>query len=353
MNDLVWYCSYGSNLSYERFKLYLFGGASPLVNRAYPGCQDKTKPLKDIPYEIPYEMYFAKKVKFWEDKAVAFIDDTKSNELKTFSRMYLIKKTQFEEIVNQENNPFQSSNPISINIEELKRTGYLLLGSDEENRFYGKVLFIGVFEDAPIVTFTSKWSMNDISFNEPSIKYLKTIISGIREKRKIDKEELLNHFTNINGIKDNYTHKKLSKIIDEIIFDEPISVEVNGTGKMKRRGEFYVQLNSNIFPGGKKPKYALLKREDRLCEIQARVEYLRDKDISKKVIKMDQQLRVAISAPKGGNVLISPIIKNDSKFIKNSDNLWKRFFNRLFGVQFNMVRVRRAAYSDMEINVCR
>ncbi len=353
MEELVWYCSYGSNLSLERFNLYLFGGASPLVDRVYPGCTDKTKPRNDISYEIPYELYFAKEADFWEGMAVAFINDKKSDVCKTYSRMYLITKKQFDEIVQQENNPFGNRNEFSIDIEELKKKGSLLLGSDDENRFYGKVLFVGMHESAPVVTFTSKWSMGDVPFKKPGERYLKTIIGGIREKRKMPKERLLEYFNKINGIKSYYSEKKLLKIIDEVILNEPIEMEVQGTGKINRHGEFFVQVSSNTFMNDIKPKYALIKRMDRLCEIQARVEYIEDQNGDKQIINLDQQLRCALAAEKGDKVLVYPINYSDKKYIKNRDSIYRKIVDRLFGIQFNMVRVRRASYNDMEINVCR
>jgi len=55
----VWYAGYGSNLSRQRFLCYIEGGKPTYGKSTNRGCSDKSRPLDDRPYRIPYGLYFA------------------------------------------------------------------------------------------------------------------------------------------------------------------------------------------------------------------------------------------------------------------------------------------------------
>lgn len=99
-NDLVWYVSYGSNMLEERFRCYILGGLLKFNGIFYDGCADKTWPLKNIPVEIPYDMYFSKKSRSWDDGAVCFLDAEHPGF--AYGRAWLVTKKQFEDIHKQE-----------------------------------------------------------------------------------------------------------------------------------------------------------------------------------------------------------------------------------------------------------
>ncbi len=80
MEKHVWYCSYGSNLLIERFRLYIEGGTADFIDRDFKGCHDKTMPVIDEGYLIPYELYFLKKAMQWENMGVAFIESNPNKE---------------------------------------------------------------------------------------------------------------------------------------------------------------------------------------------------------------------------------------------------------------------------------
>lgn len=62
-------------------------------------------------------------------------------------------------------------------------------------------------------------------------------------------------------------------------------------------------------------------------------------------INIDAKIRNAIGAPIGENISVS--IK------KEGLKQFKRIIVKLFGIQVNLARVKKATYSDMEINICR
>ena len=99
-DNYVWYVSYGSNILFERFNIYLTGIDSPRFKLSNPVKTIPDPPLEYKFIEIPYELYFAKRASRWEDKGVAFIDPNKPS--KTYAKAYLITKEQFESVMSQE-----------------------------------------------------------------------------------------------------------------------------------------------------------------------------------------------------------------------------------------------------------
>jgi len=145
----VWYACYGSNILRERFMLYIEGGFSKFNNEYYIPCTDKSAPLKDMPIDIPYELYFGNSSKKWEDGGVAFLKPERNDNIKTLGRMYLITEEQFIEINKQE-------------------------GSG----WYDLIINLGAFNGVPIKTFTHS---RMFARRLPVKKYLKVIEEGIRE----------------------------------------------------------------------------------------------------------------------------------------------------------------------------
>ena len=61
----VWYVSYGSNLSADRFACYIVGGVPPGGSRANPGARDRRLPERTIPVDLPGTGYFAGESPQW------------------------------------------------------------------------------------------------------------------------------------------------------------------------------------------------------------------------------------------------------------------------------------------------
>ena len=96
----VWYVSYGSNMSPDRFMCYIRGG-SYHGSRYHPPCEDTTPPVAVRAIEIPYDMYFGNVSGSWQNGGVSFLDVTKRG--KSLGVAYLITKKQFEHVVFEEN----------------------------------------------------------------------------------------------------------------------------------------------------------------------------------------------------------------------------------------------------------
>ena len=149
-DKLVWYVAYGSNLLRERFMIYINGGRFKANGKPYDGCKNKTPPIKDKPYLLPYELYFGNESPSWDMKGVAFIDANKEGI--TLGRAYLITEEQFLEIQSQE-------------------------GCSD--KWYGHIVKIANdSENIPYNSFTSKKRNLE---NNPSEKYLKIFHMGLCE----------------------------------------------------------------------------------------------------------------------------------------------------------------------------
>lgn len=147
----VWYACYGSNLSKERFLLYIKGGNCRYNDRYYVGCEDKGEPIKDRPVTIPHRLYFGNVSQSWYGGGVAFIDLKRNTEEKTLGRMYLITEEQFKQVQKQE-----GPGP----------------------NWYGMVLELGEVDGYKIKTFTSEEIR---PANLPDKRYLEVFSIGLKE----------------------------------------------------------------------------------------------------------------------------------------------------------------------------
>lgn len=146
MGDLVWYACYGSNINYERFKLYLLGGEKDFfgVVVSNEGCRDKSLPVRIKRYTFKHPVYFAKNSSIWGG-GVAFLDTRKTWAAQGVA--YLITYEQFLDVKRQ------------------------------EGSWYNEEIDLGELDGYPVKTFTG---FHDC-LNFPSLAYIKTINQGLNE----------------------------------------------------------------------------------------------------------------------------------------------------------------------------
>lgn len=165
MKEYVYYICYGSNLLEERFLLYITGGSNKKLNITQKGCNDKSLPLKMIPFELPYSIYFAKQSSKWENKGVAFLDTTKKGH--SYAKGYLITKEQYLEV------------------------------SKQEGPWYDNEFCLGEYDGYPLYTFTSSVKYPQ---TVPGEKYLNVIKKGIQDTHKNVGENEIDHYLRRNII---------------------------------------------------------------------------------------------------------------------------------------------------------
>ncbi|MFY0482102.1 hypothetical protein ACI6PS_05805 [Flavobacterium sp. PLA-1-15] len=201
-NKYIWYASYGSNILEERFHCYIRGGMPKGSSTIYNGCKDKTLPIDNEDFYIPYELYFAKKsIKTWNGGGVAFIANTLSNE-RTLGRLYLITMEQFIDVLKQECSIKQE---IKIAFDSIISHGSYVI---KETNWYNKIIYLGNQSGKPIFTFTHDGDYFD-EINKPNDNYLKTIMEGIKEITNFNEHDLAFYFSNLKGITGAYSTEEL------------------------------------------------------------------------------------------------------------------------------------------------
>ena len=212
-SEYIWYACYGSNLYKKRFLLYILGGSLESSNRIHLGCSNKELPKRDSTITIPFELYFSKKSKAWENMAISFVKSKKDESARTLSRLYLVTVEQYTEIIMQENGKNPSYMKPEIDFQLTIKTGVSTIGDKDDYLRYGKLLYISEKEGFPIFSFTAKWADETIKCEKPGGKYLKAVINGIKESFDLSHDEIFNYLKNRCGIKSKISEIELYELI--------------------------------------------------------------------------------------------------------------------------------------------
>ena len=209
MSTHVWYASYGSNLSRERFLAYIKGGKASGPRFPQKGCTDPSPPLAERRILLLHRLYFAAASPQWEDGGVAFVRKDRDEVGKTLGRMYLITRDQFREVALQENGHDKYSVDQVVDWKTLEREGSVRFG----DRLYGTLLHLGSEGGQPIVTFTAGWDDDHAPLNRPSPGYLKAIARGLRECYPLSNEGAVEYLLSAPGVAGAMTEDELLAVI--------------------------------------------------------------------------------------------------------------------------------------------
>ena len=117
--------------------------------------------------------------------------------------------------------------------------------------------------------------------------------------------------------------------------------------RLNAQGFFIAQLNpSDIRKGGYQIGKDILicnSSEGFTFQIKARLQAF--SEVKEGIIRLDQKIRMAIGVDTGGKVTISAL--------EGTYEATRKFSEKVFGKQENLLRVRKATFTDMEINICR
>lgn len=169
----VWYAAFGSNLSAERFGVYLSGGPIPFstTGRVQQGARNPTAPTADRPFTLERSLLFTGASPQWGGGGTAVIDTDHNPITPTSARIYRITLEQFEDVFAQEN---RLDTPIALDI------GALLAGPvDLTDRRYGRVELLDEIDGEPVMTFTSPQRPTTLAAADPS--YLRVMALGLAE----------------------------------------------------------------------------------------------------------------------------------------------------------------------------
>lgn len=165
----VWYAAFGSNLSNDRFAVYLNGGVAPGSFGASPGARDSSPPAGVQTRFSKHQLMFGGEAQRWSGGGVAFLN-CEPGDHHTALRLHDITSEQFDDVVQQENG---MDMPVPVDFEHAGRTGFI----DVFDSQYGRVLHLGQHEDGKhIFTITSADPPQE---NAPHPTYIRTIANGL------------------------------------------------------------------------------------------------------------------------------------------------------------------------------
>lgn len=346
--EKIWYASYGSNLNRFRFLYYILGGKLEITGRNHIGCLDKSLPVKEATTKIPFELYFSKKSESWENKAVAFVKTHLNENANTLCKLYLVTKEQFIDIMMQENDKDPNEERFDIDFESVKQSGHCSIGKDNDNAWYGKLVYVKEQDNYPVFTFTAKREDETIEYSEPGNNYLKTIIAGINENFSLSEKEILDYLITKGGIKDNINSSELETIIKQPLLSKNKKFIVKKTNeRFNSDGFFVAQLNPDKMRNKYIPGQVIIIKNKRMGEeFKVKALLQSNDEVGENEIRLDQKIRMAIGVQPNMEVEIEQLGLYD--YIMQLS-----FMERLLGVQINILRVKFATFTDMEINICR
>lgn len=114
----------------------------------------------------------------------------------------------------------------------------------------------------------------------------------------------------------------------------------------KRNGDFVCLINKDVSKQLKNVKYILLKNSVNNMDLKLSARLHHNPDLDQNTIQIDQKIRCAIAVDKGDTIIFEPYEKSSELFLMT-------ILKVIFGVQKNLVRVKKDSYNDMEINLCR
>jgi len=131
----MWYVAYGTNLSWERFRMYLQGGRPWVGGRDHPGCRDPFGPQREMALMVPGGIRFVGNSTIWGG-GTAVYDAGAAAEVAV--RAYLITAEQFVDILAQE---MRLEPRLDLDLGPVQRTGWHSLGPWLPPPWEGAVFF--------------------------------------------------------------------------------------------------------------------------------------------------------------------------------------------------------------------
>lgn len=198
----VWYVSYGSNMSSDRFLCYVQGGRAPGAGMAEVGCEDPTPPAASEPLRLDRRIYFAAHSKRWEGGGVALLDHAEAPPGEgALARGWLISEGQLNDVVAQENGPSGLATD-DLDMARVLSEGTVSLGPGR----YQTMVYLGDHKGHPMVTFTAPWTLDEVesgdapvALNGPSAGYRDMIAQGLEETHGLQRDDALDYLDDQPG----------------------------------------------------------------------------------------------------------------------------------------------------------
>ena len=203
---LVWYVAYGSNLAWERFRVYLEGGTPAGGARAYAGCRDPAPPRGDVALAIPHRLYFAGRSRTWGG-GVAFVDPAPGPDVGTLARAWLMTAGQLEDVVAQE----RDAPHAAIDAEAVVREGVVPLG---DGAHYGTILGLGALRGLPALTCTAPPpGPGGLVPSAPTAAYLQLVARGLAEAHGLALAAAARYLAPVPGVAGRWRSDDLAAVL--------------------------------------------------------------------------------------------------------------------------------------------
>ena len=200
----VWYASYGSNLSRDRFLHYLGGGQPEGASRTYPGARDRTAPADDRALTLPGEMFFAWESPTWGG-GIAFYDADSAGP--TLARAYLVSEQQFADVAAQEMHRRPGDD---LDLAHVLAHSRHDLGPGR----YEALHLVGELEGRPVLTFTTPEPLA-LQRNAPAPAYLAMLVSGLREAHGLSDAEIVDYLAGRPGLGAEWDRARLDGLVSD------------------------------------------------------------------------------------------------------------------------------------------
>lgn len=206
-DELVWYAAYGSNLSRERFDLYRLGGTHPGGGRVYPGFRDDRPPVRVEPLTLDGLLYFATRSPVWGGGRAFFDPDAAG---RTAARGYLLRRTQFADLVAQEMYREPGAEPPEALAAAVaaRRTR---LGPGR----YETLVRAGELDGRPVLTFTAPWGHLEVDWLAPSAGYLRSLGTGLRDAHGWDAARTAGYLCDAPGVAEAWMADGIAALLSD------------------------------------------------------------------------------------------------------------------------------------------
>lgn len=203
----VWYASYGSNCSRERFQAYLSGGRAPGARRVHAGARDPRPPAADAAVEFASAICFTGRSRTWGG-APCFLEHQLAEGPGALGRRYLITEQQFADVMAQENGrPFDEI--VLPSLDDLEPGSMTVVGAGN----YDALVALPPVDGAPVVTFTAPVPPETRTPSAPAAGYLSTLLRGLRETHSIDDRELAERMLRSTGMTPTWTLEEVLALL--------------------------------------------------------------------------------------------------------------------------------------------
>ncbi|GAA1446202.1 hypothetical protein GCM10009641_69260 [Mycobacterium cookii] len=197
-DGLVWYASFGSNLSRARLGCYISGGTPPGARRSYEGCRDRTPPRDHRTTTLPGHLRFAGESTVWGG-GMAFY--SRSGEGIVHARAYLLGVEQLVDLVAQE-----ARQPVGT---------ALALAADGPTRHglsavYDVLMDLGRLDGRRVLTLSSS---RHHPLRPPSRAYLRTMVDGLTDGFGLDEDALVGYLASAEGMLPTWPEEALRKVL--------------------------------------------------------------------------------------------------------------------------------------------